>query len=132
MKITLSAVALIFAAGAAFAQSDMDLRNDGKNTENVLTYGMGYNQNRYSSLKQINKQNIKRLVPLWSAGLSSNFGEQGQPLVYNGVMFIANAQWTIAIDVETGKQLWSTAVDYDPATPRVVCCGISNLSLIHI
>ena len=61
MKITLSAVALIFAAGTAFAQSDMDLRNDGKNTENVLTYGMGYAQNRYSALSQINKGNVKKL-----------------------------------------------------------------------
>jgi alcohol dehydrogenase (cytochrome c) len=26
---------------------------------------MGYHQNRYSPLKQINKTNIKRLVPVW-------------------------------------------------------------------
>ena len=129
MKRLFTALALLAVAQApAYAQSNQDLARDGRggSTDNVLTYGMGYHQNRYSALKQVNKSNVKRLVPLWSTGLSSNFGEQGQPLVYNGVMFIANAQWTIAIDVETGKQLWRTAVDYDPATPRVVCCGISN------
>ncbi len=41
-------------------------------------------------------------------------------------MFVANAEFTIAIDVATGKQIWRTPVEFDPATPRVVCCGISN------
>ena len=126
MKITLSAVALIFAAGAAFAQSDMDLRNDGKNTENVLTYGMGYAQNRYSALSQINKGNVKKLVPVWSAGLENEFGEQAQPIVLDGVMYISNAKWTVAIDALSGKPLWRTAVNFDAETPRVVCCGVSS------
>ena len=128
MKIKFAAVLLAFAVGGAFAQSDAELKSDGKggSTDNVLTYGMGYYQNRYSPLKQINKSNIKRLVPVWSTSLESNYGEQGQPLVYNGVMYIANAQWTIAIDVASGRLIWRTPVDFDPATPRVVCCGISN------
>ncbi|MEI7681942.1 MAG: PQQ-dependent dehydrogenase, methanol/ethanol family, partial [Betaproteobacteria bacterium] len=126
MKITLSALALLFAAGAAFAQSDAELRSDGKNTDNVLNYGMGYGQNRFSPLKQVNKQTVKKLVPIWNVSLSSNYGEQGQPLVYNGVMYVANADNTVAVDIETGKQLWRTPVEWDPATPRVVCCGISN------
>ena len=75
-------------AATAGAQTSEELRNDGKNTDNVLTYGMGYHQNRYSTLKQINKSNVKRLVPVWSMSLSSNYGEQGQPLVYNGVMYV--------------------------------------------
>jgi alcohol dehydrogenase (cytochrome c) len=126
MKITLSALALLFAAASAFAQSDAELRSDGKNTDNVLNYGMGYGQNRFSPLKQVNKQTVKKLVPIWNVSLSSNYGEQGQPLVYNGVMYVANADNTVAVDIETGKQLWRTPVEWDPATPRVVCCGISN------
>ena len=60
--------ARIFAAAAfcaavcpAFAQSDEDLRNDGRNTDNVLTYGLGYSQHRFSRLDQINKKNVRRL-----------------------------------------------------------------------
>lgn len=103
-----------------------ELKNDPNNTNNVLTYGMGYNQNRYSRLKEINKSNVRRLVPVWNLSLSSNFGEQGQPLVYNGVMFVTNAEYTTAIEVATGKQIWRTPVGFDPAVPRVVCCGVSN------
>ncbi len=120
---------LLFAAPVALplgAQTLEELKNDGKNTDNVLTYGMGYHQNRYSTLAQVNKQTLKRLVPVWSVSLGSNYGEQAQPLVYNGVMYVTNAEFTVAIDVDTGRQLWRTPVSWDPATPRVVCCGISN------
>jgi alcohol dehydrogenase (cytochrome c) len=120
------AAAFLISASIAHAQTQSELSNDGKNTDNVLTYGMGYHQNRYSPLRQINKRTVKRLVPIWSTSLGSNYGEQGQPLVYNGVLYAANAESTTAIDVATGKQLWRTPVEFDPATPRVVCCGISN------
>ena len=36
---------LAVAASASSAQTTQELINDGKNTDNVLTYGMGYGQN---------------------------------------------------------------------------------------
>ena len=127
-KLFLGAVLYAACSAAALAQTQQDLARDGNggSTDNVLTYGMGYHQNRYSTLKEINKQTVKRLVPVWSTSLGSNYGEQAQPLVYDGVMFVTNAENTVAIDVATGRQRWRTPVDWDPATPRVVCCGISN------
>src|SRR2546422_7572049 len=84
---------LVFAAciGVASAQTSEDLKNDGKNTDNVLTYGMGYHLNRYSALKQISTTTVKRLVPVWNLSLDNRWGEQAQPLVYNGVMYVTNA-----------------------------------------
>jgi len=122
----LLALALLTLIGSVSAQTSEELRNTTNNTDNVLTYGMGYNQNRYSTLDQINKSNIKKLVPTWSLSLENNFGEQAQPLVYDGVMYIANAKWTVAVDAISGKQIWRTPVDFDPDTPRIVCCGVSN------
>jgi alcohol dehydrogenase (cytochrome c) len=58
-----TAILALVCTGAT-AQSLDDLKNDGKNTDNVLTYGMGYSQNRFSPLKQIDKTTIKRLVPV--------------------------------------------------------------------
>jgi alcohol dehydrogenase (cytochrome c) len=121
-----AAALLLLGASVARAQSNEELIADGRSTDNVLTYGMGYNQHRYSPLRQIDKRNVRRLAPAWSVSLGSNYGEQGQPLVYNGVMYVTNAEATVAIDVGTGKQLWRTLVNFDPAVPRVVCCGLSN------
>src|SRR5689334_4183642 len=127
MKARLFAATLLLAAsGPAWPQSSQDLVNDGRNTDNVLTYGMGYSQNRYSPLRQITKRNVGKLAPAWAVSMGSNYGEQAQPLVYDGVLYATNAEFTIAVDVETGRQLWRTPVNFDPAVPRVVCCGISN------
>jgi alcohol dehydrogenase (cytochrome c) len=125
-RLAVSAAVLLLMTISASAQTLDDLKNDGKNTDNVLTYGMGYHQRRYSPLKQINKSNIKRLVPVWNLSLDNQWGEQAQPLVYNGVMYVTDAKSTVAIDVATGKQIWKTPVDWPADTPRVVCCGVSN------
>jgi alcohol dehydrogenase (cytochrome c) len=127
--IALLAMAGFALAGFTHAQTDAQLRADGTkagNTDNVLTYGMGYHQNRYSPLTQINKSNVKRVVPVWSTSLDNELGEQAQPLIYDGVMYISNARWTYAMDALTGRVIWRTAVNFDPDTPRVVCCGNSN------
>src|SRR3974390_3778093 len=105
MKITASAgTALLFAGVVATAQTLDDLKNDGKNTDNILTYGMGYAQQRYSPLNQVNKTTVKRLVPVWNLSLDNNWGEQAQPIVHNGVMYVTNARAPAAIDLATGKQ----------------------------
>ncbi len=127
-RVAIAGALLALCAGAALGQTLQELRADGNggSTDNVLTYGMGYQQHRYSPLNQINQDNVKRLVPVWSLSLQNDLGEQAQPLVRNGVMYVSNAKWTVAIDAVTGRQLWRTAVDFEPDTPRVVCCGVSN------
>jgi alcohol dehydrogenase (cytochrome c) len=127
MKTFASAAAVLLLLGVgASAQTLDDLKKDGKNTDNILTYGMGYHLQRHSPLKQINKQTVKRLVPVWNLSLDNNWGEQAQPIVYNGVMYVTNAKHTVAIDVGTGKQIWRHTLDWPAETPRVVCCGVSN------
>jgi alcohol dehydrogenase (cytochrome c) len=129
MKYLTQGLALLALSGVAAAQTDSELRADGTkagSSENVLTYGSGYNHNRYSPLNQINKTTVKKLVPVWSTSLDNELGEQAQPLIHNGVMYVSNARWTVAMDALTGKMLWRTPVNFDPDTPRVVCCGNSN------
>ena len=108
------------------AQTREDLLNDTKNTDNVLTYGMGYSQQRYSTLNQVNKRTVKRLAPVWNLSLNNDLGEQGQPFVHDGVMYTANVKRAVAIDIATGRQLWQSVAEWDPALPRVICCGLSS------
>src|ERR1700736_7000120 len=129
MKAIASAASIMFLlCASSSAQTLDDLKQDGNggSTDNILTYGMGYHQHRYSPLKQIDQQTVKRLVPVWSLSLDNNWGEQAQPIIYDGVMYVTNAKTTVAIDVGTGRQIWRTPVDWLPETPRVVCCGVSN------
>ena len=123
MKNLLAVLLLCTACGSAFAQSAEELLADGKNTENVTTFGMGYDLKMYSPLKQINKSNVKRLVPVWSFSLANDMGELSQPTIYDGVMYVVNGNWTFAIDVATGRQIWRTPVDFDRAALRVATGG---------
>src|ERR1700731_1208370 len=110
-KNWLCAMLLGFWPALGLAQTTEDLINDGKNTENVTTQSMGYDRKSYSPLKQINKSNVKRLVPIWSTSLMNDQGELAAPTIYNGVMYVINGQWTFALDVETGRQIWRTQVE---------------------
>ena len=123
MKQFLATAILSCACAATWAQTTDELLNNGKNPENVTTFGMGYDLKQHSTLKQINKANVKRLVPLWSASLANEAGEHAQPTVYNGVMYVVNGNNTFAFDVATGKQIWRTPASYDRAALRVAGGG---------
>jgi alcohol dehydrogenase (cytochrome c) len=109
---------LVFSIAPALTQTMQELINDGKNTENVTTQSMGFDRKSFSPLKQINKSNIKKLVPIWNASLMNDQGELAAPTVYNGVMYVVNGKWTFAIDVETGRQIWRTATEIESGITR--------------
>jgi alcohol dehydrogenase (cytochrome c) len=117
-KLWLSVALLGCWAIPGFTQTTEELINDGKNTENVTTQSMGYDRKSYSPLKQINRTNVKRLVPIWNTSLMNDQGELAAPTVYNGVMYVVNGKWTIAIDVETGRQIWRTPTEIEAGITR--------------
>ena len=112
--------ATLFGLGTtlALAQTSEELVNDGRNTENVTTQSMGYDRKSYSPLKQIDKTNLKRLIPIWNTSLMNDEGELAAPTVYNGVVYVVNGKWTFAIDVETGRQIWRTPVKLESGVTR--------------
>jgi alcohol dehydrogenase (cytochrome c) len=117
-NIRLLAVILLLFSSPVLTQTTQDLLNDGKNTENVTTQSMGYDRKSYSPLKQINKANVKRLVPIWNASMMNDLGELAAPTIYNGVLYAINGKWTFAIDLETGRQIWRTPVVIEPGVTR--------------
>ncbi len=127
MKSRFCAVLLFVVFPAlAVAQTADDIKNAEGTPQNVLTYGMSYSQQRFSTLGQINRETVKRLVPVWSYSMNNNTGEESQPLIYEGVMYVTSQNKTVAVDALTGKEIWKTPVDYPSDTTRVVCCGIVN------
>src|ERR1044071_9699623 len=122
----LSAALLALAACHAQAQSDDALRNDAKTTGDVLTYGMGYNNQRYSPLKQINTGNVAKLVPVWAYSLNNTQSHESQPIVHDGVMYVTTHNATMAINAMTGKQIWKTEVELPQDVFKYACCGILN------
>jgi quinohemoprotein ethanol dehydrogenase len=92
-----------------------------------LTYGGTYDEQRHSSLKEIEPANVAQLGVAWTYDLNSNRGIEATPIVHDGVMY-ATSSWSIlhAVDAKTGKELWV----YDPGADKSVgvdaCCDVVN------
>lgn len=121
-------VASLLVAGPSLAQvTEQDLADDQIITDQVVTNGMGRHLQRYSPLDKLNKENVKNLVPAWafSLGGEKQRGQETQPLVYDGVMYITGSYSRVyAIDVKTGKEIWQ----YDARLPEGIlpCCDVVN------
>lgn len=130
MKLTrwlVAGAALATLAGApVLAQSDAALKADAATPGDVLTYGMGYNNQRYSPLKQINTKNAGKLQPAWSYSLNNPQGQESQPIVHEGVMYVTTFNSTVALDPLTGKQLWKQEIELPQDVFKYACCGILN------
>jgi alcohol dehydrogenase (cytochrome c) len=57
--------------------------NDATSTDDIVSYGLGPQGQRFSPLATVNKQNVKNLVPQWSFsfGGEKQRGQEAQPLV---------------------------------------------------
>jgi alcohol dehydrogenase (cytochrome c) len=119
-------MAPLAAPGPALAQSAADLLNDHRTAGDVLTYGMGYNNQRYSALKAINKSNVGKLVPVWNYSLNNSQGQESQPVIYQGVMYVTTHTSTVAIDALTGKQIWKQELEFASDVFKMACCGLLN------
>jgi alcohol dehydrogenase (cytochrome c) len=90
-RSTLLAALLSAAVPAVgLAQTTDQLKGVGTTPGEILNYGMGYGLQRYSLLTEINRQNVKHLVPAWSYSMADNNGQQSQPMIRDGVMFITD------------------------------------------
>jgi quinohemoprotein ethanol dehydrogenase len=97
-------------------------------TSDWLTNGGNLYNQRYSTLKAINRDNVKDLKALWrthlnGSGLGGQYSGQGQPLVYDDVIYMITGNDDVfALDVKTGAILWNYESKLDPARVHV-CCG---------
>lgn len=108
------------------AQTAAQLVNDAASPNDVLTYGMGYGQQRYSTLTQVNKNTVKDLQPVWNLSLDNSGNNSTQPLMHNGVLYVLTHNATVAVDVETGRTKWKTPLELPADINGFLCCGIQS------
>ena len=95
--------------------TDETLKGAATDSRNWLTYGLNYNENRFSQLNQITDKNAQNLGLAWTYEMGADRGVEATPLVANGVMYVTGP-WSIvyALSALTGKELWK----YDPEVPK--------------
>ena len=70
-------------------------------------YNGGYAADRFSSLKQITKENVSNLVEVARQELPETTSFQTGPVVVGSTMYVTTATATYAIHAVTGKLLWT-------------------------
>lgn len=103
------------------------INRDAATHGDILTSGLGTQGQRFSSLTDIHAKNISRLAPVWSMsfGGEKQRGQQSQPLIHKGKMFVtASYSRIFAVDAKTGKKLWK----YEHRLPEGImpCCDVVN------
>ena len=131
LLVAVGAAALVAAMQLpAFAEGGVtqeQLDNSAKTTDAVLMNGLGPKDQRFSSLKTINKQNIKGLIPAWSFsfGGEKQRGQESQALIKDGVIYVTGSySRAYAVNARTGEKIW----EYDARLPEGIlpCCDVVN------
>jgi alcohol dehydrogenase (cytochrome c) len=123
----LSVLVMLATAHVSAQVTDAMIAKDAADTDSVLSWGMGTQGQRFSPLTTINTKNVSKLAPAWSMsfGGEKQRGQESQPLVYKGKMFVtASYSRIFAIDVKTGEKVWK----YEHRLPEGImpCCDVVN------
>ncbi len=106
---------------------DDRLINADKSPNDWLSYGRNYAEDRFSTLEQINKNNIKDLGLAWNLIIGTDRGVETTPLIADGIMYLTGS-WSkvFAVNATSGKLIWT----YDPEVPghfgQRACCDVVN------
>jgi lanthanide-dependent methanol dehydrogenase len=93
-----------------------------------------YANHRYSELKQITKDNVKDLRPVWTFSTGVLRGHEGAPLVIGDVMYVHTPfpNYVYALDLNNaGRILWKYEPKQDPSVIPVMCCDTVNRGVAY-
>ena len=118
-------LALAAAQGAIAQVTSQRMEHAASEPQNWIVYGGGYDNQRYSSLKQITQGNVKNLEQKWVLQDQVPGAWESNPLVVDGIMYVTERPNDVmALDARTGKLFWTYR--WTPDTAARVCCGSNN------
>src|SRR5215467_8685238 len=96
----------LFLCGAACGQVPYDrILNAAREPGNWLTYSGNYQGHRFSPLSQITPANVGGLRVKWAYQMESR--AEVSHIVVDGVMYVSGPNTAAALDLRTGRELWT-------------------------
>ena len=130
MRASLLLLAVIAAGGmASVASANDELLKLQKDANQWVMPTGDYANQRYSTLSQITKDNVKNLRPVWTFSTGVLRGHEGAPLVIGDVMYVHSPfpNYVYALDLNNaGRIIWKYEPKQDPSVIPVMCCDTVN------
>ena len=128
IRLLILTAATLLASTALHASIDNQALASGEDGRNWAAWGRTFDEQRYSPLDQVNRENIDRLGLAWTYELDKVWSVSSQPLAVDGVIYIAVGYSEVhAIDAATGQTLWHYNPQVDPVKMRMAW-GIRGLA----
>jgi len=103
----LALVLIAFACAAGIRGQGLDpAKLLAPGTDSWPTFNGDYSGRRYSTLAQINKDNVKSLTLAWAFQTRSQANISSTPLQVNGILYFTLPTEIFAVDARTGRQIW--------------------------
>jgi len=92
-----------------------------------LAHGRTWDEQRFSPLTQIHRDNVARLGLAWEADMDSVRGLEATPIVVDGVLYTTSTWSRVrAHDARSGELLWQHDPGVDRGWARKLCCDVVN------
>jgi len=130
---------LVACASVAALMTTPSLANEelvklSKNPKDWVMPAGDYYSQRFTSLKQITPENVKRIAPVWTFSTGVLRGHEGGPLVIGDVMYVHTPfpNMVYALDLNNdGRILWKYEPKQDPNVIPVMCCDTVNRGVAY-
>jgi alcohol dehydrogenase (cytochrome c) len=125
-ELVSTAMVILLVIPNLLAQVSFDrLLNSTKEPQNWMTYSGDYSGKRFSTLDQINTDNVRTLTTKWVYQTAATGKLETSPLVADGILYAtAQDDRAFALDARTGRPIWM----YQRQLPSDIrpCCGRVN------
>ncbi len=92
-------------------------------------YGHGYDNTRFSPLKNINTSNVSKMKLAYAFQLGSLRSNESSPIVIGDTMYVSTSwgpKYVYALDARTGAPKWTYEPDVADDTLQYACCDVNN------
>ena len=125
---------VLLSSSGVYANQEL-LRLQADDTQWVMP-GKDYSATRFSTLKQIDTNNVKNLRPAWTFSTGTLRGHEGAPLVVGDTMYVHTSfpNNVYALDLngpDVGRIKWRYLPRQDPSVQAVACCDNVNRGLSY-
>jgi PQQ-dependent dehydrogenase (methanol/ethanol family) len=125
----------LLSLGALYtASANEELAKMAKNPKDWVMQTGDYANTRYSTLKQITKENVKNLQVKWTFSTGVLRGHEGGPLIIGDVMYVhapfPNTVYALDLNKD-GKILWRYEPKQDTNVIPIMCCDTVNRGVAY-